>query len=86
MFAQLTHDGLCAKTLGGLQVIWVAQLIAGIILWLALLMIPCVHAYHHQAREDAEAAANEGERGKGNKSLASLDVITASEGKKTIII
>jgi hypothetical protein len=49
-------------------------------------MIPCVHAYHHQAREDAEAAANEGERGKDNKSLASLDMITASEGKKTIII
>jgi hypothetical protein len=42
MFVQLTHDGLCSSVLGGLYAIWVSQLTAGLTLWLALMVTPCV--------------------------------------------
>jgi hypothetical protein len=57
MFQELTHEGVCTEMLGGLQVVWVAQLTAGIVIWIALMLIPCVHAYHHEEKALADEAA-----------------------------
>jgi hypothetical protein len=62
-------------TVGGLQIVWVAQLLAGVILWVALMVVPCVHAYHGSSPGEVELTEEEtkAEEAKADEYLATTN-------------